>query len=137
MYNKAIIIGRLTADPELKKTQSSVSVISFTVALDRHAKEDKKTDFISCVAWRNTAEFICKYFSKGKPIGVEGSIQTRDYTDKEGNKRKAVEVVADNVFFVGGKSADVQKEAPDGYYTEAKKAPIDDYTELDVTDLPF
>ncbi len=105
MLNKSILIGRLTADPELKTTTNGVAVVSFTVACDRRFSKDseRKADFINVVAWRQSAEFVCKYFSKGKPIGVEGSIQTRDYTDKNNNKRYVVEVVADNVFFVEGK----------------------------------
>lgn len=107
MYNKAILIGRMTASPELKTTQSGVTVCSFKVAVDRRYKDDsgnRKADFINIVAWRQAAEFVSKYFTKGSPIGVEGSIQTRDYTDKEGNKRFSVEVVAEQCFFVGGKS---------------------------------
>lgn len=103
MYNKAIIIGRLTAEPELKATGSGIHVTGFTVAVDRRMSKDKQADFISIVAWRQTAEFVCKYFHKGDPIGIEGNIQTRQYEDKQGNKRTAVEIVADSVFFVSGK----------------------------------
>ncbi|MEG0541170.1 MAG: single-stranded DNA-binding protein [Angelakisella sp.] len=106
MYNKAILIGRLTAEPELKTTTNSVVVLNFTVATDRPYKNgdgERKADFLNCTAWRQQAEFICKYFHKGDPIGVEGSIQTRSYEDKDGNKRIVVEIQTDNVFFVGGK----------------------------------
>lgn len=103
MYNRSILIGRLTAEPELKQTGTGVAVTSFSIAVDRRFGE-KKADFINITAWRQQAEFICKHFRKGDPIGIEGSIQARQYEDKTGNKRTAVEVVADSVFFVGGKS---------------------------------
>lgn len=109
MLNKAILMGRLVADPELRQTQNGISVTSFAIAIDRSYSKDreKQTDFIDIVAWRQTAEFVCKYFSKGKMIIVDGAIQTRLYEDKHGNKRKAVEVVADNVQFgESKKSAD-------------------------------
>lgn len=102
MYNKSILIGRLVADPELRTTPNGVNVATFRIAVDRYGKE-KKADFINIVAWRERADFATRYFSKGKAIGIEGSIQTRDYTDKEGNKRYAFEVVADRTFFVEGK----------------------------------
>ena len=107
MYNKAILIGRLTADPELRQTQNGTSVTSFTLAVDRAYAQngERKTDFINCVAWRNTAEFIAKYFSKGRLLGIDGSIQTRSYEDKNGNKRTAVEVVVDNAFFTESKAS--------------------------------
>ena len=107
MINKAILVGRLTADPELRTTQSGVSVCSFSVAVDRRfsgGSGERQTDFINCVAWRQSAEFIAKYFNKGKLIGVEGSIQTRNYEDRQGNKRTAVEVVVDNATFIGSKA---------------------------------
>ena len=106
MLNNVILMGRLTADPELKKTPSDVSVTTFTVAVDRaYAKqgEDKKTDFINIVAWRQTAEFICKYFKKGQMIAIQGSIQTRNYEDKDGHKRTAFEIMAEQVSFCGDK----------------------------------
>lgn len=106
MYNKAILIGRLVADPEMRVTSQGTNVASFRIAVDRaFTKGEKKADFINITAWRQQAEFVCKYFSKGKPIGVDGSIQTREYTDKEGNKRTAFEVVAERVFFVESKSS--------------------------------
>lgn len=106
MYNKAILIGRMTADPELKQTQSGIYVVAFSIAVDRKYTSggERKADFLNITAWRNSAEFVCKYFHKGEPIGIEGSIQTRNYEDKNGNKRTVTEIVADNVFFVGGKS---------------------------------
>ena len=100
--NVVTIIGRLAADPELKTTGSGISVTNICVAVDRKVTkgEDKITDWIDVVAWRNTAEFICKYFQKGSPIVVTGSLQTRMWDDKSGQKRKTVEVIADSVEFV-------------------------------------
>lgn len=108
MFNKAILIGRLTVEPELKQTPSGTYLVNFQIAVDRRFKSqdgERKADFITIVCWRQQAEFVSKYFHKGDPIGIEGSIQTRNYDDKQGNKRTAVEVVADNVFFVGGKGS--------------------------------
>ena len=106
--NKVILIGRLTADPEAKQTPRGISVTSFTVAVNRVRGKDaaeQKADFIDVVAWRQTADFLCRYFHKGKPILVEGRIQSRDWTDKNGNKRRSWEVQADQVAFVEGDSA--------------------------------
>ena len=105
MFNLVVLTGRLTSDPELKTTQSNVSVTSFCIAVQRRYKsgEEPITDFINIVAWRNTAEFIAKYFKKGNMIGIEGSIQTRKYTGKDGNNRVAFEVLASNVQFVKSK----------------------------------
>ena len=101
MFNLTVLTGRLTADPELKTTQSGVSVTSFSIAVQRRCKsgEEPQTDFINIVAWRQNAEFITKYFKKGNMIGIEGSIQTRKYTDKNGNNRVVFEVIANNVQF--------------------------------------
>lgn len=106
MLNTAIIMGRLTADPELRTTQTGLSVTSFTVAVDRNYKsgDERQTDFINVVAWRGTADFVSRYFKKGQMIAVQGSIQTRNYEDKNGNKRTAVEIVAENVSFCGSKT---------------------------------
>ena len=106
MLNIAAIMGRLTADPELKNTQTGVSVTSFTLAVDRSyakAGTERQTDFINVVAWRSTAEFVCKYFTKGQMMAVSGPIQTRNYEDKQGNKRTAFEIVANDVSFTGSK----------------------------------
>ena len=103
MLNVAAILGRMTDDPELKHTQSGVAVTSFTLAVDRYSKEERKTDWVDVVAWRQTAEFVCKYFAKGSMIAVTGSIQTRNWEDKQGSKRKAVEIVAKEVSFCGAK----------------------------------
>ena len=102
MVNTAVLMGRLTTTPELRYTSSNVPVTSFTLAVNRsYAKSsaEKQTDFIDIVAWRSTAEFVSRYFSKGQLVAVEGSIQTRTYQDKDGNNRKAVEIVANNVHF--------------------------------------
>ena len=102
MLNKIIIMGRLTRDPELRRTQSGTAVTSFSIACDRDFKSqsgEKETDFIDVVAWRNTAEFVSKYFSKGRMAVVEGRLQIRDWTDRDGGKRRSAEVVADNVYF--------------------------------------
>ena len=102
MLNKIVIMGRLTRDPELRRTQSGTAVTSFSIACDRDFKSqsgEKETDFIDVVAWRNTAEFVSKYFSKGRMAVVEGRLQIRDWTDREGGKRRSAEVVADNVYF--------------------------------------
>lgn len=106
MLNCAVLMGRLVADPELKTTNTGLSVTSFRIAVDRSfvkQGEQKQADFIDIVAWRQTADFVCRYFKKGLMIAVQGSIQTRSYEDKEGNKRTAVEIVADNVSFCGSK----------------------------------
>lgn len=103
MLNKIFIMGRLTRDPELRRTQTGTAVASFTLAVDRDVKDkntgERQTDFIDCVAWRNTADYVSKYFTKGRMAIVEGRLQVREYTDKEGNKRRATEVVADQVYF--------------------------------------
>lgn len=107
MLNCAVIMGRLTADPELRTTNSGISVTSFSVAVDRsyqRAGTERQTDFINVVAWRQTAEFVTRYFHKGSMIAVQGSIQTRRYQDRNGNNRTAFEIVADQVSFCGSKS---------------------------------
>ncbi|MBQ2866207.1 MAG: single-stranded DNA-binding protein [Clostridia bacterium] len=109
MLNKAILMGRLTADPELRKTSGDVSVTTFTLAVNRsftRQGEQAQTDFIDIVAWRSTAEFAAKWFQKGMQVAVSGKIQTRTWEDKQGNKRKSVEVVADEVFFADSKRGD-------------------------------
>lgn len=102
MLNHITIMGRLTRDPELRRTGSGIAVASFTVAVDRDrapAGQERETDFIDCVAWRQTGEFVAKYFTKGTMIVVSGRLQIRDWTDKDGNKRRTAEVVADNCYF--------------------------------------
>lgn len=107
MINSVVLMGRLTADPELKYTQTGVEVCGFCIAVERRYQSkagEKQTDFINIAAWRQTAAFVCKYFHKGQMIAVEGSIQTRSYDDKNGNKRSVTEVIADNISFCGSKS---------------------------------
>jgi single-strand DNA-binding protein len=131
MLNIAAVQGRLVADPELRYTQNGISVTSFTIAVTRpysKAGTERQTDFIDVVAWRNTAEFVCKYFRKGQLAIVQGSIQTRNYTDRDGNKRKAVEIVADNVHFAESKRNDSPyQKSDDGEFEEIP----------DDNDLPF
>lgn len=112
--NKSVIGGRLTADVELKTTPSGVSVCSFTVAVTRKSNREK-TDFINCVAWRNTAEFISRYFGKGSSICVTGEIQTRSWTDNNGNKRTATELVAEEAYFVDSKSDNSEQRSEPQY----------------------
>ena len=153
MLNVAVIMGRLTADPELRHTASGTAVTSFTVAVDRSyakAGTERQTDFIDVVAWRSTADFVCRYFRKGQLIAVQGSIQTRTYTDKDGNKRKAVEVVADNVHFAEPKRDNSQSVAMGNNYHSRPEMPVqqpapayasgnaDDFEEIPTDDdLPF
>ena len=103
MLNKIFLMGRLTRDPELRRTQSGTAVASFSLALDRDFKDkstgERTTDFIDVVAWRQTAEFVSRYFTKGRMAVVEGRLQIRDWTDKDGGKRRTAEVIADNVYF--------------------------------------
>ena len=111
MLNVAILQGRLTTDPELKHTPSGTAVTTFSLAVERSyiaQGKERETDFINVVAWRNTAEFICKYFKKGQMMAINGSIQTRAYTDKDGKNRKAFEVLIDDAHFCG----DAQRETP-------------------------
>lgn len=110
--NKVILIGNLTANPEVKQTTSGIAVCSFNIAVNRPQGKDKPSvaDFIPVVAWRGTAEFVGKYFSKGKPILICGSVQSRSYEDKNNNKRTVVEVVADEVKFVGGKTEEKEEQ---------------------------
>ena len=102
MLNRTCLMGRLTRDPELRNTQTGIPVCSFSIACDRNFKNangERETDFFDCVAWRQTAEFVSRHFTKGRMAVVEGRLQMRDWTDKDGNKRVAAEVVADNVYF--------------------------------------
>ena len=114
MLNRIILMGRLTRDPELRRTGSGTAVTSFSLAVDRDFKSqsgEKETDFIDIVAWRNTAEFVSKYFTKGRMAVVEGRLQIRDWTDKDGGKRRSAEVVADNVYF-GDSKRDAESAGP-------------------------
>ena len=118
MLNSVCLMGRLTADPELKSTQSGVSVCNFRIAVDRTYTpkgQEKQTDFINIVTWRGTAEFVSRYFRKGQLVAVQGSIQTSQYTDRDGNKRTTFDVVADNVFFAEKKAESGETKQGAGY----------------------
>ena len=158
MLNHIVIMGRLTRDPELRRTGSGVAVTSFTVAVDRdfgnRENGERETDFIDCVAWRQTGEFVSKYFAKGRMAVVSGRLQIRNWTDKEGNKRRTAEVIADNVYFgdskrdgdsgsssYGGNAYGAAPAASNygGYSAPAASAPASDFAMLDDDDaqLPF
>lgn len=117
MLNHIVIMGRLGKDPELRRTQSGVAVATFNVAVDRDFKDkttgQRATDWITCVAWRSTAEFVEKYFAKGSQVLVAGRLQMREWTDKDGNKRISAEVQAENVYFAGAKTEGGQRELPE------------------------
>ena len=144
MYNKAILIGRLVAEPEMRTTPQGISVASLRIAVDRPFSKgaEKKSDFINVVCWRQQAEFVCKHFSKGRLIGIDGAIQTRDYTDKDGNKRYAFEIVADRVFFVESKGAaggaSTPSQMPSEMGVSYSSGSIGDFEVIDSDDdLPF
>jgi len=145
--NKVVLVGRLARDPELRTTQSGTTVVSFTVACDRRfvrQGEERQADFISCVAWNKTAEFISRYFTKGMRIALDGRIQTRTYDDQNGNKRYITEVVVEDVEFAQSKS-----ESGDSYQAQAYPVPqapaapqapsadIDGFMPVEEEDLPF
>jgi single-strand DNA-binding protein len=135
--NHIFIMGRLTRDPELRKTGSGVSVASFTIAVDRDFAKDgeKKTDFIDCVAWRQTGEFISKYFTKGRMIVVDGHLEIREWTDKEGNKRRNAEVIVDHAYFADSKKDDSNAQPAPSY---AQSVPEADFTVIEDNEpLPF
>ena len=143
MLNTAILMGRLVADPELRHTPNDIAVTSFTLAVDRSFSKsgtERQTDFIDIVAWRSTAEFVCKYFHKGQLVAVQGSIQTRSYTDSQGIKRKAFEIVADNVHFAESKR-DSMANTAEGYTPAPSRmdpspaAPAPAYTSGDTGDF--
>ena len=167
MLNHIVVMGRLTRDPELRRTGSGIAVTSFTVAVDRDFSNkesgERETDFIDCVAWRSTGEFVSKYFTKGSMAVVSGRLQIRSWTDKDGNKRRSAEVVADNVYFgdskrdndggnssysgnayggnsYGGNAYSAPAPAPSyGGYTAPASAPASDFAMLEDDDaqLPF
>ena len=150
MLNHITIMGRLVRDPELRRTGSGVAVTSFTLAVDRdfgkNENGEKETDFIDCVAWRQTGEFVSKYFAKGRMAVVSGRLQIRPWTDKDGNKRRTAEVIADNVYFgdsrreEGGNSYSAPaNNGFGGYAAPAASNPASDFAMLDDDDaqLPF
>jgi single-strand DNA-binding protein len=138
MLNHIVILGRLTRDPEMRTTGTGVNVCNFTVAVDRDfasgPNKEKETDFIDCVAWRKTGEFVGKYFRKGSMIAVSGRLEIRKWTDKDGNQRRSAEVNAENVYFGGSKNEGGASPAaggaaftvsPDSYYAKAEQAAMD------------
>lgn len=143
MINLVALTGRLTYVPELKSTPSGVSVIRFQIACDRKYQaqgQERQADFIDCIAWRSTAEFISRYFHKGDMIGVEGSIQTSNYTDKNGNKRKQVEVLTDNVSFCGSKqqsNSNPNLNVAPPTYASADNSDFEEIVDDTDDDLPF
>lgn len=141
MLNLVALMGRLTAEPELKYTQSGTAVCSFTLAVERsYVKqgEQRQTDFIDIVAWRSTAEFVSRYFSKGQLVAVQGSIQTRTYEDKQGNKRKVVEILANTVHFAESKRKEDNPptSAPSTAPANYTQGNLDSFQQVD-DDLPF
>lgn len=134
--NKVILGGRLTADPELKATPQGVSVTTFSIAVNRRAQKDKEaqTDFINCVAWRQTADFICRFFKKGSSICISGSVQTRTWNDQQNNKRYATEIIADEAYFVDSKGDSGTSEQGAPTFTAAQ-ANFEEVSGDD--DLPF
>ena len=159
MLNHIIVMGRLTRDPELRRTGSGIAVASFTLAVDRdfgkNENGERETDFIDCVAWRQTGEFVSKYFTKGSMAVVSGRLQIRGWTDKDGNKRRTAEVVADNCYFgdskrdsdggsyggttYGGNSYGQQPSGGFGGYAQPASSPASDFAMLEDDDaqLPF
>ena len=138
MLNHITAAGRLTKDPELRRTQNGVAVASFTIACDRDIKDasgNKQTDFIDCVAWRSTAEFIDKYFTRGRMVIVSGRLQMREWTDKSGAKRKNAEILAENVYFADSKRAVENTEKNET--KEAAQTVDFDQVEIDDDELPF
>ena len=131
MLNHIVLMGRLTRDPELRYTQSQTPVASFSLAVDRDfgRGEEKQTDFIDCVAWRSTGEFVSKYFQKGSMAVVSGRLQIRDWTDRDGNKRRSAEVVVDNVYF--GESKRREGESRDNYGPRDNYGSRDNYSSRD------
>lgn len=136
MLNKIIVMGRLTRDPELRRTQSGLSVAGFSLAVDRDFKDkqtgEKATDFIDIVTWRQTAEFVCKYFAKGRMAVVEGRLQIRDWQDNNGNKRRSAEVIADSIYFGDSKPQDAQ---PAVHAVNVDASDLDEIE--DDPDIPF
>ena len=147
MLNKIEIMGRLTRDPELRRTQNGTAVTSFSIACERDFKSqdgEKETDFVDIVAWRTTAEFVSKYFTKGRMAVVAGRLQIRDWMDREGNKRRSAEIVADSVYFgdskpVGAQPTEGEPPAPPSRKTGELPKGFDPFNEIDEQDgeLPF
>ena len=139
--NQVVLMGRLTHDPELRRTQSGTAVASFTLAVDRGFKDsdgERKTDFIDCVAWKGTGEFISKYFAKGQMMAVVGSLQIRDWTDKDGNKRYSAEVLVNRAYFTGNSKNDYA-DNPTVSHDDLTPVSGSEFAEMtgDDGDLPF
>ena len=138
MLNNITAAGRMTKDPELRRTQNGVAVASFTIACDRDIKDasgNKQTDFIDCVAWRNTAEFVDKYLTRGRMVIVSGRLQMREWTDKNGNKRRNAEILSESVYFADSKRA---VENTENNETKEAAQTVDfDQVEIDDDELPF
>lgn len=137
MINTVVIMGRMVRDPELRQLDNGTSVTSFSVAVDRNyvdkTTNERQADFLNVVAWRQTADFVCKYFHQGDMIALEGSLQSRKYTDKDGNNRTAIEIVANNISFCGGKNggnANANANAGAASATMVANAPSEDNDEL-------
>lgn len=141
MLNKVIIMGRIVKDPELRYTQSNIPICSFTIACDRAIKNkdgETVTDFINCVAWRSTADFVTKFFNKGKLVTVEGQLQQRKFTTKDGEKRQVHEVIADSVYFCESKQGSQSVNLADEAAKEARtSAPSETFTEAPANDEEF
>lgn len=141
MLNKVVLMGRLTKDPELRRTGSGTAVTSFSLACDRDFKSqsgDKETDFIEVVAWKNAAEFVSKYFSKGRMAVVDGRLQIRNWTDKSGNKRTTAEVVAENVYFADSKRSESNENQKENFNALSGRL-SDDFVPISEEDgeIPF
>ena len=137
-FNKVTLGGRLTSDPELKTTQSGVAVTSFRVAVNRRTKDGSEADFFTVNAWRGTAEFICKYFQKGSSICVVGSLQNREFKDKDGNSKRVTEIVADEAFFVDARAEMPQNKEPQYNPYNATAATSPKFEEIgDDEEIPF
>ena len=137
MVNNVVIMGRMVRDPELRQLDNGTSVTTFSVAVDRNyvdkTTNERQADFLNVVAWRQTADFVCKYFHQGDMIALEGSLQSRKYTDKDGNNRTAIEIVANNISFCGGKNggnANANANAGAASATMVANAPSEDNDEL-------
>ena len=140
MLNKVVIMGRLVAEPELKTTGTGISVCSFCVAVDRnYVKQgtERQTDFINVVAWRQTAEFLCRYFAKGQLVALDGSLQSRTYQDRDGNNRSVTEVIADNIYFTGDKKQSSGTQTATAPQTTSYEQAFDAAFEELHDDLPF
>lgn len=138
MYNRVILMGRLTRDPELRTTPSGISMCRFSIAVDRqYAKsgEERQADFFDVTVWRQTAEFVCKYFAKGRMIHIEGRLQNNNYEDQNGVKHYAQAIIADNVQFCGDKQRDAASPAPSGSAQPASPAPAQKPNDIDLGDL--